>query len=157
MKFPLTQQRVNAENEGANSSAAYPGVIWRVYSVTSPDATNTGGCSCGGVRYEFIGGPEQIVVCHCPDCRRAVGAQSVAYVFLSLEKFRLTKGTPKTHNPSPKVTRSFCGNCGTTLSWVGDAQPGRIDVTVGSLDNPGQFKPTRAVYRKHRLAWASEI
>jgi hypothetical protein len=40
---------------------------------------------------------------------------------------------------------------------VGDQQPGRMDVTIGSLDDPNQFPPARAVYRKHKLDWAAEI
>ena len=116
-----------------------------------------GGCSCGRIRFEVLGEPEQVLVCHCADCRRAVGAQSVAYIFLRTEQYQVIQGQPKIYNSSPGVTRSFCGDCGTTLSWVGDKQPGRIDVTVGSLDEPGELVPTRAVYRKHKLSWASEI
>ena len=121
------------------------------------NSATTGGCSCGVIRYAISGPPDQILVCHCPDCRRAVGAQSVAWIFLSIENFSVTQGTLTAYNSSRGVTRSFCGKCGTTISWVGDKQPGRIDVTIGSLDNPDQFVPTRAVYKTHKLAWASLI
>lgn len=121
------------------------------------DDAITGGCLCGAIRFEIAAKPDDVVVCHCPDCRRATGAQSVAWLFLPLEHYQLTKGAPATFNSSPGVTRSFCGHCGTTLSWVGVKQPGRIDVTVGSLDEPAKCKPTRAVYRRHRLPWASLV
>ncbi len=117
----------------------------------------TGGCFCGAIRYEFDGVPDQIVVCHCPDCRRAIGAQSVAYFFIDKSCFRITKGAPTEFASSPGVIRTFCGNCGSSLSWEGQEQPGRIDVTIGTLDNPEQLPPGRAVYRMHRLSWASEI
>lgn len=116
-----------------------------------------GGCYCGEVRYAISGMPEQSLVCHCPDCRRSAGAQSVGWLLVRCEQFKIRSGTPKTFNSSAGVVRAFCGTCGTTLTWVGDKQPGRIDVTIGSLDDPGQFPPTRAVYRKHKVAWASEI
>ena len=116
-----------------------------------------GGCRCREVRYAILGTPDQILVCHCPDCRRSVGAQSVAWLFVRSAQFEIRGGKPREYNSSPGVTRTFCGTCGTTLTWVGDKQPGRVDVTVGSLDDPNQFPPTRAVYRKHKLAWASEI
>lgn len=121
------------------------------------ELTTTGGCRCGEVRYEFSGAPDQVLVCHCPDCRRSVGAQSVAWVFLELTKFQITRGDPAIYNSSPGVTRSFCRHCGTTLSWIGEKQPGRIDITLGSLDEPEKFIPTKAVYRRHKLPWASEI
>jgi hypothetical protein len=81
----------------------------------------------------------------------------VGWIFIRSEQFELRHGSPKTYNSSIGVTRTFCGMCGTTLTWVGDKQPGRMDVTIGSLDDPNQFPPTRAVYRKHKLDWAAEI
>lgn len=116
-----------------------------------------GGCKCGAIRYQGRGEPDQILVCHCPDCRHSTGAQSVAWLFISEDNFSYAKGSPAEFASSPGVIRKFCGTCGTTLSWEGEKQPGRIDVTVGSLDHPENFPPTRAVYRKHRIPWASEI
>ena len=119
--------------------------------------TLVGGCRCGAIRYRGSGAPDQVLVCHCPDCRHSVGAQSVAWFFINSKKFTYTQGTPVEYESSAGVIRKFCGTCGTTLSWQGDKQPGRMDVTVASLDYPEHFPPTRAVYRKHRLPWASEI
>ena len=116
-----------------------------------------GGCYCGAIRYKIDGVIEQSLVCHCPDCRRVTGAQSVAYIFLKTEDYTITEGSPAEFVSSPGVIRKFCKSCGTTLSWEGDKQPGRIDVTVGSMDEPELFPPTKAVYRRHRLSWASEI
>jgi len=116
-----------------------------------------GGCYCGGVRYAISGTPAQSLVCHCPDCRRSAGAQSVGWLLVRSEQFAIRGGNPNTFNSSAGVTRAFCGKCGTTLTWVSDKHPGRIDVTIGSLDDPNQFPPSRAVYRKHKVAWASEI
>jgi len=117
----------------------------------------TGGCRCGDIRYELTTEPDEVLVCHCPDCRRSVGAQSVAWVFIELKNFKILTGTPANYHSSPGVVRSFCGRCGTTLTWMGEKQPGRMDVTLGSLDEPGKFIPSRAVYRRHKLPWASEI
>jgi len=30
---------------------------------------NTGGCQCGSIRYELIGTPQMLYVCHCTDCQ----------------------------------------------------------------------------------------
>jgi hypothetical protein len=122
-----------------------------------PPSELLGGCHCSEVRYAISGAPEQSLVCHCPDCRRSAGAQSVGWLLIRSEQFTIRSGTPKTFNSSVGVTRAFCGTCGTTLTWVGEKQPGRIDVTIGSLDDPNRFPPSRAVYRKHKVAWASEI
>lgn len=116
-----------------------------------------GGCYCGAVRYAVIGPPEQALVCHCPDCRRSAGAQSVAWLVIRSGQFEIRRGAPQTFASSAGVTRAFCGRCGTTLSWASADHPGRVDVTIGSLDEPNAFPPTRAVYRRHKVKWASEI
>lgn len=125
--------------------------------MTAREQESPGGCSCGAIRYVVAGPPEQVLVCHCPDCRRAVGAQSVAWLLLSKSQFKILQGTPAPYPSSKGVTRTFCGSCGTTIGWEREDHPDRIDVTVGSLDEPETFPPTRAVYRKHRLSWASLI
>jgi hypothetical protein len=120
-------------------------------------AITQGGCLCGAIRYAVYKEPGKCVVCHCPDCRRAVGAQSVAYMFLALSDYEVIQGAPVEFASSLGVLRKFCGRCGTTLSWESEQHPGRIDVTLGSLDSPERFPPSRAVYRKYKLSWASEI
>jgi len=47
----------------------------------------------------------------------AVGAHAVAYFFISVTKFEVTKGKPAEYASSEGVIRKFCSNCGTTLSW----------------------------------------
>ena len=41
--------------------------------------TQTGGCHCGAVRYEVIGAPHSVMLCHCADCRKNSGAPLVAW------------------------------------------------------------------------------
>ena len=120
-------------------------------------STTTGGCYCGAVKFTVSGEPEQVLVCHCPDCRRSVGAQSVGWLIVEDAQFEWLAGTPRGFQSSPSVTRTFCDACGTALTWVGSQNPGRIDVTIGSMDDPDRFVPTRAVYRRHKVRWASEI
>lgn len=116
-----------------------------------------GGCSCGAIRYLVSAEPDKIVVCHCSDCRRAAGAQSVAWLILPIAGFEVVQGTPATYRSSSKVTRMFCSNCGSTLTYQHDDLPKRMDVTIGSLDDPELFVPTRAVFEKHKISWASPI
>ena len=117
----------------------------------------TGGCGCGAVRYSLTVPPDEVLVCHCPDCRRALGAHAVAWLLLPVSGFLITRGAPACWRSSPGVERGFCADCGTTLTWIGDQQPGRIDVTLGSLDRPEQLTPQRDVYRRHRLPWVGLI
>src|SRR6266850_2126967 len=94
----------------------------------------TGGCYCGAVRVSAAREPAYQANCHCANCRRAVGAQSVAWITVQLSDFAFEKGTPKRYRTDTAAWRTFCENCGTSLTYECDTRPGEIDITTGSLD-----------------------
>ena len=119
-------------------------------------AVHEGGCYCGGVRYRVSGSPLHATVCHCESCRRCCGAQSVAWVTFPVAAFEWVKGEPVRFRSSPPVERTFCGACGTSLTYAHvEERPGDVDVTTASLDDPEAFPPTKHVFWQHRLSWAS--
>lgn len=112
-----------------------------------------GGCICGNVRYQLTGKPARSTVCHCPDCRRACGAQAVAWLTLPSENFQLLQGDPTCFRSSAKVVRTFCGVCGTSLTYQHDDHTQHMGVTTGSLDDPELFPPQKQFFEKSRLSW----
>ena len=50
--------------------------------------TASGGCLCGGVRFEVAGPLSEIELCHCPRCRRAYGSAFAATVYARRDDFR---------------------------------------------------------------------
>ena len=63
-----------------------------------PTQESTGGCCCGAIRYVITGTPEHALVCHCPDCRRAAGAHSVAWLILPKDNFKICHATEPQHS-----------------------------------------------------------
>jgi hypothetical protein len=112
-----------------------------------------GGCHCGAVRYEAEAEPFHETVCHCADCRRSVGAASVAWFSVPRAALCWTAGEPRSVRSSPRVTRRFCGACGTSLTYESDEAPGEVDVTTASLDEPADVPPRDHTYMAERLAW----
>jgi hypothetical protein len=112
-----------------------------------------GGCLCGRVRYSAPGEPESSLICHCVSCRRAAGAQSVAWVTFRAGGFSWVCGDPVEHRSSAEVSRTFCGTCGTSLTYQHDADPNFIDVSTASLDDPDEFPPTRHVWLEDAIGW----
>ena len=51
--------------------------------------------------------------------------------------------------------RSFASCCGTPLFIQDDAGAGSIDVTVASLDDPGNFPPEAAIWTEDKLPWVT--
>ncbi len=114
-----------------------------------------GGCLCGGVRYRVSGKPRTSAICHCVSCRRASGAQSVAWLVFPSEAFSFVSGEPAEYRSSAEVSRTFCGQCGTSLTYQHDGDPGSIDVTTASLDLPDEFPPTHHVWLEDKISWES--
>jgi len=116
-------------------------------------ATARGGCVCGAVRYEASGVPTNTMICHCRTCRRAAAAPVVAWVTFPVERFRFVKGEPASFHSSEPVTRTFCRECGTGLTYSHRGSPATLDVTTCSLDEPNAFPPTHHSWSSHDLAW----
>ena len=115
--------------------------------------TATGGCLCGSVRYAFSGKPIWVAHCHCASCRRNTGAAFATFVGLRSDAFTWTRGSAARFESSPGVFRSFCGSCGTPLTYEGKGYPGEVHVNIGSLDDPQAFPPRSHAYVREQLDW----
>lgn len=113
----------------------------------------TGGCLCGAVRYRLIAPPESSGFCHCETCRRAGSAPSLPYAGIDLAAFAVTQGAPVAYRSSARVLRSFCGTCGSPLTYFNEDKPDKIDIMTVSLDAPEAFAPTEHVWVSEKLAW----
>jgi glyoxylase I family protein len=112
-----------------------------------------GGCLCGEVRYRATGAGSSATLCHCASCRRASAAPAVAWVTFPTGSFAFTRGEPLRYRSSPPVVRSFCGRCGTPLTYQHEAFREGIDVTTASLDQPERCPPVDHTWASERLAW----
>jgi hypothetical protein len=112
-----------------------------------------GGCYCGKVRFETSGPVMSRANCHCANCRRAAGAQAVAWITVPSAQFEFTSGRPKKYRTDTGAYRTFCTDCGTSLTYENDSRPGEIDITTGSLNDPEQFAPTKDVFADEKLSW----
>ncbi|MFQ5785792.1 MAG: GFA family protein [Alphaproteobacteria bacterium] len=112
-----------------------------------------GGCLCGAVRYRCRGRPGWIAHCHCESCRRAGGTVIMTWAGYTPDTYKVTAGFPVRFASSSGVQRSFCGNCGTPLTYESKRWPGEVHVTVGTLDRADDFPPERHVHADERLPW----
>lgn len=96
---------------------------------------HTGGCLCGGVRYQICGHLAQPVACHCSQCARTSGNYAVMARYQSAE-LRLTSASKLTwFRSSEAVQRGFCGQCGGNIFWRSEPE-NETYVAVGTLDPP---------------------
>jgi len=116
-----------------------------------------GGCLCGAIRYRAEGPATHPTLCHCASCRRAAGAPLVAWLTFPKASFAFTRGEPSAYRSSPPVLRTFCGRCGTPLTYANDRFADEIDVTTCSLDQPESFAPRDQTWTRERLHWMHDI
>lgn len=99
-----------------------------------------GGCQCGRIRFMARVADDEAYLCHCRMCQRATGGVSVA--FKNLAKADVVwEREPEWFASSPVAMRPFCRDCGTPLGFAFN-QSDRMDLTVGSFDDPTVFRPT---------------
>lgn len=114
-----------------------------------------GGCLCGAVRYRAYGEAYGITHCHCRTCRRASGAAFVTWAGFDTDKFTFIHGKPASYASSANVVRTFCGECGTALTYQRADLLGSIDVTLGSMDDPEALRPQDHTWTESQLSWIS--
>ena len=111
-----------------------------------------GGCFCRRVRYEVTGIPFDETNCHCSICRRTTGAPFVAWFSVNPSEFRLASGRSSRFRSSVNAIRSFCGHCGTQLTFQSDDCSGAIDITTCSLDHPEAVAPRDHTHMAQKVA-----
>mgnify|MGYP000925354955 CR=1 FL=1 len=102
--------------------------------------TLAGGCLCGAVRYEVTLDKLEGYYCHCRMCQLAFGNLFATFLNAPKADVRWTGGEPRYFASSKFARRGFCGGCGTPLTFEFLDSP-RMDLSVGSLDEPGRLRP----------------
>ena len=119
----------------------------------------TGGCICGGVRYESVAAPIVAANCHCRDCQRATGSAFAAILFVPREAVTIT-GNVKYYDVAGEsgnvVTRGFCPTCGARL--FSKPSPAilladLLGISAGSLDDPSRHPPMMDIYVASAQPW----
>lgn len=100
----------------------------------------TGGCQCGRVRYEVGIEDDEAYLCHCRMCQKATGGFAAAFKNVKRANVRWLTQEPDWYQSSPIAERPFCAACGTPLGFR-YPDSASMDLTLGSFDEPGRFKP----------------
>ena len=114
-------------------------------------------CSCGQLSATCSGEPVRVSVCHCLACKRRSGS---AFSFNA----RFPEGEVAVEGRSKEFTRigdegsrityEFCPDCGTTVHYRMDTQPGLIAIPVGAFADLDFPQPFQSFYHDSRkLRW----
>lgn len=116
----------------------------------------SGGCQCGAVRYHTAEMLDNAHICHCRMCQKAMGNIFAALVAAPRDALVWTRGEPARFRSSDHVDRGFCRDCGTPL-FYDDVTGDRVNLTMGSLDNPGLFPPHANTGTEASVPWFASL
>ena len=120
------------------------------------DVRIAGGCQCGAVRYALHEEPTNPHICHCRMCQKAFGSFFAPLVAVPLTAFEITRGELAVFMSSGQAERGFCRNCGTPLT-IHDVGSPRIEIAIGSLDEPERFAPAKQFGIERRMPWFDRL
>jgi hypothetical protein len=116
----------------------------------------TGGCLCRTVRYRLDSAPFDAGWCHCRTCQLSSGSPAMAFASVSDGDWVAEEGSDsiRTVQSSNFGQRGFCAKCGTPLYMKVDHQPGTVDFSVATLDEPDRVAPGFHIFWGSRIAWS---
>jgi arginase len=131
-------------------------VVNAVGGTPQPKLPLTGGCLCGGVRFELTKPFRRANHCHCSLCRRHSGTFGLTQGRVPREGFRLLQGEELVRvyrPPEGKSVKAFCSVCGSSLfggTWPDGPE---VSVRLGSLDGDPGIRPQYRSFVDSKAAW----
>jgi hypothetical protein len=121
--------------------------------------TNTGGCQCGSIRYELIGAPQMLYVCHCTDCQRQSSSAFGMSLRMNPDEIDFSQSKKKlqtwdTRSEDGSIKRcAFCPDCGTRIMHGSDDPDETVSIKAGSLDDTSQLRPVAHIWLRSAQPW----
>jgi hypothetical protein len=95
----------------------------------------SGGCLQGAIRYRTPPPKLTPTLCHCSSCRKVAGTHAVGLFTVDRER-TIIEGQITEYPPSVRVVRTFCGGCGSALTYWHADWPSDLSFTIATLDDP---------------------
>jgi hypothetical protein len=117
--------------------------------------TVSGGCLCGGVRFEVDPPFIRAGHCHCSRCRKHSGTFGLTQARVKREQFRLLRGAEliRVYGKGQVAVKAFCTICGSSLfggTWPDGPQ---VSIRMGAFDGDPGIRPQFHTYVGSRAAW----
>ncbi|MUO81141.1 GFA family protein [Agrobacterium vitis] len=118
------------------------------------ETVHTGGCQCGAIRFRVNGVLKDSSICHCRMCQKAFGAYYAPLVSVRGVDFQWTRGERKMFRSSNVVSRGFCADCGTPLTYEA---PDGMAVAAGAFDDPAALPPLQQFGTEGKIGFVDHL
>jgi hypothetical protein len=114
----------------------------------------TGGCLCGGVRYEIDEPPLSASYCHCTRCQRRTGTAASAQARVPGGALRVVAGAELVREWAPPDgwPKCFCSVCGSAL-WSRHPAGETFGVRLGTFDHDPGIRPQYHQFVAYAASW----
>jgi hypothetical protein len=119
------------------------------------EAVLTGGCLCGGVRFELLEPPVSASYCHCTRCQRRTGTAASAQARIAPGSLRITAGEEliRSYEPPDGFAKEFCSACGSAL-WSRNPKDSQVGgIRMGAFDTDPGVRPAHRQFVTYAAAW----
>jgi hypothetical protein len=115
----------------------------------------TGGCLCGGVRFEITEPLVSAGYCHCTRCQRRTGTAASASARIAPGSLRVVAGEEliRAYRPADGFAKEFCSSCGSALWSRSPDDPDVISVRLGALDADPGIRPQYRQFVAYAAPW----
>ena len=122
-----------------------------------PDLPLTGGCLCGGVRYEVTEPLVSASYCHCTRCQRRTGSAASVSARVVPGSLRVTAGEEllASWDPPDGFKKVFCSGCGGALWAQSPDDPAIVSVRLGTFDSDPGIRPSYRQFVGYAASWES--
>jgi hypothetical protein len=119
------------------------------------EPTLTGGCLCGGVRFEVTEPLGAAGYCHCTRCQRRTGTAASPQARIEKGSLRVTQGEEliRTYEPDDGFAKLFCSACGSALWSRSPHDPEVISVRLGVFDHDPGVRPAYRQFVDYAASW----
>jgi hypothetical protein len=120
--------------------------------------STTGGCLCGGVRFELTSPAVAAGYCHCTRCQRRTGSSASATAVIERGSLRLVSGEDLLKAWTPDdggFAKVFCGECGSHLfARPADREGADVaGVRMGAFDDDPGVRPGWRAFVAYAAPW----
>ena len=112
-----------------------------------------GHCYCGAVKFEIVGESDWVGHCHCESCRRQSGSVMTTFAGFRIEQVRFSGAKPNSSITDDGVTRRFCGQCGSPISYEYTGRPDEIHMQLGLFDDLEPLVPRDHSFLREKPSW----
>jgi hypothetical protein len=119
------------------------------------DLPLTGGCLCGGVRYEVSEPLRDAGYCHCTRCQRRTGTASSVSGGIVPGSLRIVSREEliTDYRPPDGFVKVFCRTCGSALWSRHPENPDVLAIRLGTFDRDPGVRPSWRQFVAYAVPW----